>query len=263
MSEEQEPKPGEPARLPDDAKIETRGYAMNVVFHPEIRLDTKRGPDFAKVLSEIFVPTSIEFKSDSWQFMLPQGAMPDGFVSVVVQTNALQFIVSNPEYTRDWYETRFGLLLTRFQAFFKPLMILQSSTMMHGLLPIEGDARTFLAIQVGQMDPDRMKPFGRPIQLLGLRFFMPPFMVKSVEHGKGKSKKTTEQVTEWQVNVRIESLLEDPKKLFLQAEADWVKPAKWDDAAEKRILSQLDTVSDYMSKNIVGFLRHHPEADQD
>jgi hypothetical protein len=253
-----------PSRLSDDAKIDTRGYAMNVTFHPEIRLETKRGHDFAKTLSEIFVATQTEFKSDHWQFVLPQGSTPNCFMSVEVEPANLQFLVSSPEYSQEWYETKFAMLLRRFHEFFKPMMILQSSTMMHGLLPVEGDARSYLALQIGNMDPARVQhPFGRPIQLLGLRFFFPPFKVKKVEPGKGKNKKTTEAITDWQVNVRIESLLEDPTKLFIQAEADWIMPSKWDDEREKKVLAQLDTVADFMATNIVGFLRHNPEPNQE
>ena len=261
MNEEE--KSREPSRLKEGAEIETFGYSMRVTFHPEIRLDPKRGHDFSKTLSEIFVPTNTAFGSDLWEFVLPQGSTPQCFLAVSVSPSNFQLQVSHPEFKREWYETKFAMLLRRFHEFFKPMMVLQSSIMMQGLLAIDGDARDYLALQVGNMDPARIRPFGRPIQLLGLRFFFPPFKVIAKGKGKGKAKKTTENVTDWQINLRIESQLEDPKKLYIQADADWVKPSKWDEDAEKSILENLETVSDYMSKNVIGFLRHKPEPKQD
>jgi len=112
--------------------------------------------------------------------------------------------------------------------------------MIHGTIPINGDARTFLAQHVMSIDPDRVDRFGRPIHLVGLRFFFPPF--------RHKGKKGKAAVANWQVNVKAESLLEDPSKLYLEADADWSEPEDWSDEATANLVKQLGIVSSYLEE---------------
>jgi len=224
------------------------GYHLRVAFHPSVRLEAKRGWDFGKALAEFIEPNKSDLKGEAWFFTQPQGPSPNSFLSVTVQPSDIQLHASYPIHGREWYEARYGMLLRRFAEFFKPELILESSAMIRGNLPINGDARTFLAEHVMNMDPSRTDPFGRPIHLLGLRFFFPPF--------RQKGKKGKDAITNWQVNVKAESLLEDPSKLYLEADADWPTPSAWNDNAVSHILEQLDTVGGYLEKNVVAFLQH-------
>lgn len=241
-------------RLKADETMSPLGYHMRIGFHPEIRLDRKKGPEFSKLLGKIFDPSESKLGSESWEFIEPKGSSPNCFLSVVVEPSNFQFHVSYPEHGKEWYETRFKMLMTSFREFFSPDLVMESSAMIHGLLPVDGDARTFLAGHVTRMGGAKITPFGRPMQLFGLRFFFPPFGRKV----KGKGKKMKDDLTEWQVDVKIESCLEDPSKVYLQAEAMWPKPTKWDNAAEESILQQLATVSDYIEKNVIEFLLLRP-----
>ena len=246
MSDEEKPKPSN--RLKQGEKLTPLGYHMRVGFHPEIRLDRRRGPEFTKMLGEIFDPSESKLNSESWEFVEPKGQSPNCFISVVVEQTNFQFHICMPEHGKEWYETRFKMLMKRFREFFSPSLIMESSVMINGLLPVDGDARTFLAGHVARIGGTRVAPFGRPIQLFGIRFFFPPFA------SKGKTKKAKDITTDWSLDLKIESYLEDPTKAYLQADAAWPKPTKWDNAAEERILKQLGTVSDYLDKNIISFL---------
>src|SRR6516164_7180842 len=57
------PKPG--------ARIEPRGYAVGVRFHPEIKLDKKKGHLFAASLSDYLSFERNEFESHKWTFSEP------------------------------------------------------------------------------------------------------------------------------------------------------------------------------------------------
>ncbi len=247
MSDEAEPT----NRPKEGGKFEPLGYHLRLAFHPKIRLDPKRGWDFGKTLADFIQPNKSELKEDDWTFSQPQGSSSSGFLSVSVGPDNLQMNASLPIQPKEWYETRYGLLLKKFGEFFQPELILGSSAMIHGTIPIDGDARTFLAMHVMNMNPSRVDQFGRPIHLVGLRFFFPPF--------RKKGKKGKQAVTDWQVNVKAESLLEDPGKLYLEADADWADSEEWSDTATAKKVEQLKIVAEYLEKNVVAFLQHTPE----
>jgi hypothetical protein len=245
----------EPTNRPKaGAKLETLGYHLSVQFHPEIRLEQKRGWEFGKALAEIIEPKKSDLQDELWSFVQPQGSSPNCYLSVTVRSSDIQLHVSQPVQSKEWFETRYGLLLGRFADFFSPKLILLSSAMIHGLLQIDGDARAFLGEHVMNMSPSRVDPFGRPIHLLGLRFFFPPF--------RRKGKKGKEAVTDWQVNVKAESWLQDPSKLYLEADADWPTARQWTESAVNKVLEHLDEVGNYLEKNVVAFLQHRPKEEK-
>jgi hypothetical protein len=245
----------EPTHQPKaGAKLETSGYHLSVGFHPEIRLEHKKGWDFGKALTEILEPKESDLQDKLWSFTQPQGSSPNCYLSVTVRPSDIQLHVAQPVQSKEWYETRYGLLLKRFADFFRPKLILTSSAMIHGLLQIDGDSRVFLGEQVMNMRSYRADSFGRPIHLLGIRFFFPPF--------RRKGRKGKEAVTDWQVNVKAESWLEDPSKLYLEADADWPTPQQWTESAVDKIPEHLDVVGNYLEKNVVAFLQHRPKEEK-
>lgn len=222
---------------------------MRVQFHPEVRLDRKRGHEFAQKLATFIDPQKIELTQEKWTFTQPLGSAANSFLSVTVTQRDLQMHASFPSFGKEWYEQRYQMLLKQFRAFFGPEMILESSAMVRGVLSVDGDARIFLSQHVMQIDPARTDSFGRPIHLVGIRFFFPPFM-------KPKEGKRKQGVVDWQVNVKAESLIEDPTKLFLEADADWPVPRSWNEDSEKEEIQRLEAVSQYLEKNVIAFLQH-------
>jgi len=248
------PESKEPTNKPaPDAKLERWGYFMKLQFHPEIRLDKKRGFEFAQQLVPFFDAQSSELKADRWVFKQPLGTSPDCFLSIIVSQKELQMHGSNPMSKTEIYETKYKKLLEVFEEFFKPEMILSSSAMVNGSLRIDGDARLFLAQHVMKIDPARNDAFGRPIHLVGIRFFFPPF------RKKGAKKKEKNDIVEWQVDVKAESFIEDPTLLFLEADADWVKPRPWDSEAVEEEIQRLGIVSGYLETNVLAFLQHESD----
>src|SRR5438132_1323563 len=115
MSDDSKPAPTN--RPKPGAKIELFGYNLKVGFHPAIRLDSKKGWDFGKKISDLIEPKGSDFSGDSWSYMQPQGASPNCFLSVNVRVSDIQLNASFPIHPKEWYETRYAQLLRRFHEF--------------------------------------------------------------------------------------------------------------------------------------------------
>jgi hypothetical protein len=244
-----EPEEPEKTNLPaKGSRFEARSYALSVRFHPEIKLDRKRGHQFAASLADYLNLEKNEFESHKWTFYEPlPGEESSGFL-IAVAPNFIELNIRLPKQIQELAETRFATVLRKFQDIFKPQFLLQSEATVRGTLPIDGDARAFLAIHVMRMNPNRVDSFGRPLHLLGLKFFFPPYIKK-------KSEEDNPQVTDWHVSVRAESLMEDPSKLFLEAEATWVEAHPWERDDVTALSDHLETVKNYLEKNVMQFLQ--------
>jgi hypothetical protein len=253
--EPNEPENG-PTHLPKPGmKIDAWGYAISLRFHPEIKLDRKRGCQFALALADYLNLEKNEYESHKWTFLEPLAGEPTSRLVITVVPNTIKLDIRFPNQAPEWVETRFGHVLEKFGGIFKPALLLQSEATVRGTLPIDGDARTFLATRVMGMDTNRVDPFGRPIHLLGLKFFFPPYIKKR--------EGAEPQVTDWHVGLRAESLMEDPSKLFLEAEAMWVEAHQWDKEIATRLIDHLQTVKNYLENNVMQFLQAFPGHDGD
>jgi hypothetical protein len=246
----------EPTNLPKpSAKIDARGYAIFLRFHPEIKLDKKRGFQFAGALSDYLNIEKNEFESHKWTFLESLAGEPASRFVITVSPNSIRLDIRFPTQGQEWVETRFGHVLAKFREIFRPEFLLQSEAMVRGALPIDGDARAFLSSNVMRMRPDRVDPFGRPIHLMGVRFFFPPFV--------NKKEGEESHVTDWSVAVRAESLMEDPSKLFLEAEATWIEATPLDEGAASQLIEHLSTVKGYLENNVMKFLLAPPDEDDE
>lgn len=240
---------GQPTHLPvDPVQLELRGYHLALAFHPQIRLERKKGFEFAVALSDYIDPSSVVAEAHQWRLSQPISGSPNSRLNIIVEQRQLQIGAAFPGLSKEWLEERFSSVVREFREVFKPESILSSAAMVRAVLQVDGDAREFLARHVMKLAPERIDPFGRPIHLVGLRFFFPPFAVKR----KGKDESS---VTPWQVDVKAESLIEDPSKLFLEADGRWPQLMQWSDDGEQQVIQRLEIVSDYLKKNVVSFLR--------
>lgn len=237
------PKPG--------AKFDVRGYVLAMRFHPEIKLDRKRGHQFAAALTDYLNLEKNEFESHKWTFSEPLPGEQSSRFIVTVAPNFIRLDIRLADSIREWIETRFAMVLGKFGEIFKPQVLLQSEATVRGTLPIDGDARTFLALHVMGMNPNRVDSFGRPLHLLGLKFFFPPYIKKC----EGENP----QVTDWHVSVRAESWMEDPSKLFLEAEATWIEAHPWQADVVTELTEHLGTVKQYLEANVMQFLEASTE----
>ena len=241
----------EPTNLPaGEGDLELRGCHLGVNFHPAIALAPKRGLEFSTLLSERVDVTKVDLGSGTWVFSLPLPETPKGQFQIAVTAQQIQISATFPATTTppEWIETRQMEVLRRFESFFRPTLILGSAAMIRATLKIDGDARVFLANHVMHLDQSRLRLFKRPAHLVGLRLSFPPYKLKT--DGAEKSE-------DWSLQVKAESLVEDPSKLYLEADGRWQARdgMKWDKEAATVVTERLVTVSDYVRKNVVEFVR--------
>lgn len=238
--------------LREGARVEPLGYFMAVSFHPNIRLDKKSAFNFAATLSDYIDTQNVQLESNQWTLRSVKDTL-----EIVLTSRALQLHAANPVHKRGWYEARYMTVLKRLEELSKPELILESKAMIRGLLHIDGDARDFLGSHVMNMEPQRLEPMGRPLHVLGMRMFFPPYVVKEQEQA------SEGRITEWGVNVKLESWIEDTSKLFVEADASWPRPAKWGESSLDEVAGRLATLEDYLEKHIVPFLAERPDQDQE
>lgn len=231
---------------PEDAKIAPRGYYVALSFHPPIKLERKRALEYAATLADYVDPQNVSLDDQEWVFSQPISGSARSQFKVVIRPNRLQIHADFPKQAKEWFEDRQLTVMESFGERFSPKLILQSAAMIRGTLPIDGDARIFLARRVMNITEDPFRPLGRPIHVIGLRFVFPPFQVAGRE---GK------EVTDWLVEVKAESLAEDPSQLYLEADARWAQPIPWCSESLTKVIEQQDDVSRYLETNVAGFLR--------
>ncbi|MGH7354486.1 MAG: hypothetical protein ACRELS_07935 [Candidatus Rokuibacteriota bacterium] len=99
----------------------------------------------------------------------------------------------------------------------------------------DADARAFLTQRVCKLDDRQLAPLGRPIHGVGLRLFFPATPDAPFEY-----------------DIKIESLLRDPKQLFLENTAKFLVPVQGPDLTG--IQKNLESAEDFLTQTVVGFL---------
>ncbi len=229
------------------AMIQQIGYHFMVAFAPKIRLDRKAGFSFATDLAQYVDLQDVVLNADRWTFSTPAGATPNSSLTVTVGDVQVQVDAIFPTDSAEWFETRVDYVLKTFGKAFAPKTILQTAAMVRGLLDIDGDARLYLSTRVMHIDPKSVDPLGRPLHLIGLRLFFPPYSTQVDD----------QKVTvDWHVNVKAESSIDDPGKLFLEAEAQWPFPLEWTEKNFEKVLERLKIVKDYLDGKVMAFLHN-------
>jgi hypothetical protein len=245
----------EPTNLPSpEGKINARGYELRVRFLPEIKLDRKRGHSFALSLSDYLSLEKDEYESHKWTFCEPLAGEPESRFFVMVGPSYVNLRMHFPTQPLEWVEDRFRVCLIKLGEHCRLRHLIHSEAIVRGDIPIDGDARAFLGTYVMNMDPDRFDPFGRPIHLLGVKFLFPPFKKSSGEEQGGAN---------WAVTVRAESLIEDPSRLFLEADAEWFDFQEWTRDTPENAVKHLETVKHYLENNMIQFLKQSSEEEGD
>lgn len=264
----------EPSHRPlPTAAISPLVRALAVHFHPPIKLDKKRGLEFAPKLASAIDPREVSLEENGWTFSQPMGENTAGQFVIAVRESQLSIEATFPAESEEMFENRARVVLNEFKKLFMPELMLGSSAMIRATLPVDGDARTFLATYVTKLDIDRLAPLGRPVHLFGIRLFMPPYKIeksasptKPVGAAGGKKKKASKNAlpsVDWMVDVKAESMIDDTSKLFLEADARWEPPQQWNDKVSAEIVQRLGVVSDFLKTNFIPFLMSQTTSEGD
>lgn len=228
-------------------EVQPRGYHLSVTFQPQVRLMPRAGHEFAADLSEIIGPHKADIREDRWQFTQSKETGGREQFQVGVAPNAMAIGAVFPTQAPEWLETRQTMILKNFGKHFQPKHIISSSAVVRGELGIGGDARAFLANQVMHLSSSRVKSIGRPIHVVGLKFGCPPVQ----KQGTDDKVVTLPSF----LTVSIESLAENPNKLYLESEASWPVPLTWDQEGIGLVVDRLGVMTKYVRENLLAFLR--------
>lgn len=243
----------EPSHCPKpDGKLEPVFCEMGVVFYPAATLDKKKGLELASdMLSHV---DSEKLRFDSNQWVISGNVASDG-ATIEVTSTELKLRVNKPKHKLERHEERFRALLDRFREVFKPAAVLTSRAMLRCLYPIDGDARLFLGQHVMDVPPERMNKLRRPLHILGFRVMLPAFS----EEKDG----AVIREADWSVNCKVESWINDPSKLYIEAEGKWEEPLEWDDTTTEKVIRRLPVVNEYIRDTLLPFLMNAPQEEGD
>ncbi len=122
-----------------------------------------------------------------------------------------------------------------------PLFFFRQYTIRFTASPLkEKDSRIFLGNKVCALDEAKLKPFGRPILGVGMRFFIPAIQAEQNEY-----------------NIRVESLLQDTGKIFLENQSRFLVPLQLQGDYVNKIKEEVDKTYKFLRENISAFLEQY------
>jgi hypothetical protein len=223
--------------LPDT--IKTRGLHAFVRFAPRAPLDKQHKQQFLMRASEGFDWRRQEFAEQAWTLMSPQS---DGdarsLIKLSVFPDTVSFEDQFPTGSLEMFFDNLRLALEGFASVFDPKVMLASGILVRLTAQSEAaDARVYLGQQCLHLD-ERLKALERPVHAVGLKLLLPPLPGKDQPN--------------WQAEIKIESLVEDIRQLFVEVDARWGNPAAWE---PKTVVERVKTAHEFATKQVVAFLQ--------
>ncbi len=112
-----------------------------------------------------------------------------------------------------------------------------------------GDARVFLADRVLRLSEERKRAFQRPIHMVGLTFFLPPYQLADTDGCEVRQDPNA-------FEIKVESLNEDTRDIYLQCRAYFHEPFA---AAEFSTLRErVNATESFIDQYVVRFLEPPP-----
>jgi hypothetical protein len=223
--------------------IKTRGLHAGIRFAPQALLDKQHKQQFQLKASEGFDWRRQEYAEKVWQLVSPQKeGDPRSQLKLSLHPDLVHFEDFFPTGSLEMFYDNLKMALECISSVFSPKIIVGSGIVIRLTAQSEGeDARVFLGSRCLRLD-DRLGPLGRPVLAVGLKMLLPPLA--------GKDKPN------WQAEVKIESLVEDIRQLFIEADARWANPVKWDPDV---VVDRVKTTHDFVVNQVVEFLRQFGE----
>lgn len=218
--------------------LKTRGLHAGVRFAPAATMDKTQKQAFQHKANEGFDWQRQEFTGGVWRLMSPQS---DGdrrsHLKFSLQRDGFNFEDSFPTAPLSVFFDNLRLAMTVVGDVFDPKVMVGTGVVIR--LTVQSDledARMFLGGRCLKLD-DRLTPLGRPVHGVGLSLFLPPLP------GEGQPN--------WQASVKIETLIEDVRQLFIEVDARWGVPATWN---VQTLIDRVQTAHDFTTQQVSSFL---------
>jgi hypothetical protein len=248
--------------VPDDADVEIQTCAITFQVHPKpVLTKIQLAHEFSVGLTKYLNVQNTKTGNSAWNYEASFLGSPECRFNIVIQEEGCSFQLHIPQkMSEEWIEQRFQFAFDTFAKSFEPQLLMGLNINLLGIMDLKGDARRFLVEKVMHMDPSRFSLFERPFVMTGLHFFFPPF--KTIP--AGPNDKETE--TAWTCDVKIESLMADPNKLWLNSIAQWMDGKAWQQCVPSEINDRLGQAIDYLKRCVNQFVtgkpgRPHSETD--
>ena len=219
--------------------IKTRGLHVGVRFAPTAALDKIHKQQFQQKSSEGFDWRRQEYADNAWHLVSPQSeGDPRSQLKLSLTADLVNFEDFFPTGPLDLFFDNLRLALGSVAAVFNPRIILASGIVIRLTAQSEeNDARIYLGQRCLKLD-DRLGPLERPVHAVGLKLVLPPLPGQDQPN--------------WQAEIKIESLIEDVRQLFVEVDARWANPAPWD---LETIVDRVRTAHEFASTKVVSLLK--------
>ncbi|MCK6483182.1 MAG: hypothetical protein HUU22_07010 [Phycisphaerae bacterium] len=225
--------------------IKTRGLHVGVRFAPPAGLDKTRRQQFQNKASIGFDWMRHEYTDKVWLLTSPQTeGDPRSQLKLTLQPEQVNFEDFFPVAPFDVFLDNVRLAMETVADVFTPKIMLGSGAMIRMTAEVhEQDARVFLGNRCLGLD-ERLTPIGRPVHAVGLRLLLPPIPLANNE-------------PPWQAEIKIESLVEDVRQLFIEVDAKWAGPSPWN---LDELVRRIRIANDFARNQVLAFLTQYEEG---
>lgn len=219
--------------------IKTRGVHVGARFAPTAPLDKQHKQQFQIKCSEGFDWRRQEYAEHAWQMTSPQAeGDPRSQLKLTVTTDSVNFEDFFPTSTLDVYFDNLRMAFGVVGTVFNPRIMLSTGAMIRLTAQTEeNDGRIFLGQRCLRLD-NRLGPLGRPVHAVGLKLVLPPLPGADQPN--------------WQAELKIESLIEDVRQVFIEIDARWAQPCPWD---PETVVQRGRTVYEFLTTRVIEMLR--------
>jgi len=221
--------------------IKTRGLHLGVRFAPSAVLDKQTRQQFQQRMSQGFDWTRHEYGDGVWRLASPQSeGDPRSHLKLTLQPDTINFEDFFPVAPFDVFLDNTRLALETAADILGWKIMLGSGAVVRLTAEVDGnDARLFLGHRALGLER-RLAPLGRPVHAVGLKLLLPPI--------------PQQNELPWQAEVKIESLVEDVRQLFIEVDAKWGTPVPW---SADEVIRRVRLANDYTRNEVLKFLSQY------
>ena len=225
-----------------------RGIEVELSLAPSVTVDGAAKLAFQNKLEQeaMIELTSVE-KGES-NIALTAGSRSTKSSCVVhMRPNRLSVAENFPPMVTEQCVERMDAVIRAGIEVFSPTLFVQRSVYVRKQASApDGDARVFLGERVLQLSDARKRSFGRPIHMVGMTFFLPPYQVQNGDVGV-----VVQQAPDG-IEVKIESLIEDMKDIYFQCRRYFYEPLR---ASEFTTIEEwVMSTEGFVNEELVNFL---------
>ncbi len=220
--------------------LRTRGIIVEVGFVPPLANFSKKTLIAFQTSVEEIIDISEIKKGEGFIFMISKGDGFDGEIQINLSREKLLMHILFPS----------GAIVELIEIFDSIIKILRDIIRPHIFAPVvvnirkqvttqEKDANLFFTESLFKFSKEREDILGRPIQTMGIKLMMPPFL--------GSSREQTDAI-----ELKIETLNEDPRDIYLEINRVFSVPIP--SANFTTVKDFILSTEDYLNNNVLDFI---------